>query len=834
MELTNFILRHPTYGDLPCRVPFSMYQTLYSFGKIPDPYDGENEPLLTPLSEEDWDFICDFTVSPKELAQEYQVLRFEGIDTIADIYVNGLEVGYACNMHRIFEFDVKEALKEGENQLLIHFHSPVAYINDLQHRHFAWGHSCTMDGFSQIRKANYSFGWDWGPKLPDCGIYRPVTLLCYNTDRLSNVFLRQQHKKTKSGTDVTISCQAETLHGAGNLTMTLKVTAPDGQVFETQLNSKGKGAVTVENARLWWPHGYGDQPLYKVQVLLESGEDVLDTYTSRLGLRTLTVSNGPDTWGREFCFTVNSVKIFAMGASYVPEDNLIPRMNTERSRRLLEDCVAANFNSVRIWGGGFYCSNEFYDICDELGILLWQDFMVACCNVRLSKDFKENIMAECRDQIRRIRDHACIGIISGNNEMEEAVIGWDECKDSARDKLDYLELYEHLMPDLCDVECPDIFYWPSSPSSGGGFDDPQDENRGDAHYWGAWHGSIPFESYRRHYFRFCSEFGFEAFPSVKTIRSFAREEDMNPFGAVMENHQKCLSGNNKIISYLSDKYLYPYDFTSLVYASQLLQLDAIRYGVEHFRRFRGRCMGAIYWQLNDSWPVCSWSSIDYFGRWKALHYGAKRFFAPVLLSAHEEGTKVVFNVSNETMRVFKGTLTYRILDSDFNVYEAGSAPVNVDALTSLDITQKEFAASIKGYARDRFLAYELQDEDGSILVSSSLLFEKPRRFHLQDPRVKAVVTEQEIHQSSAVCSKNQTCKADTVTYTINVQAEKYASHVEIDFEHYDLVLSDNYFDLTDAAEKTLTAVWRGPADQAPTAEELNSGMTIRTVYNIGR
>lgn len=820
MKIKNFHLSHPVYGTLSCSVPFSMYQTLYEHGKIVDPYDGENEPALLSLSEEDWDFTADFSLSAEQIHEPFHMLRFNGIDTVADIFLNGELIGSFCNMHRIYDFDVHSYIKEGANQLLLHFHSPIKYIQDLQHRHFTWGHSCTMDGFAQIRKANYMFGWDWGPTLPDVGVYRPIELFSYHTDRLDNVFLRQIHQTRDGKLSVTITCEASTLHTAPGTSFLMKVTSPDGQILETVLN-KGKGSICIDDPDLWWPHGYGDQPLYTVEIVLSFEGTVLDTYVSRLGLRTMTVSNGPDQWGKEFAFTVNGIRIFAMGASYVPEDNLLPRISPEKTRALLESCIKANFNCVRIWGGGFYCNDDFYDACDELGLVLWQDFMVACCNIRLSAAFKENVMAEYRDQIRRLRDHACIGLLCGNNEMEMAVIGWDECKDSALDKMDYLELYEHLIPDLCDTECPDIFYWPSSPSSGGGFVDPQDQNRGDAHYWGAWHGSIPFESYRQYYFRFCSEFGFEAFPGMKTIRSFAKEEDWNPFGPVMEAHQKCKAGNNKILSYLSDKYLYPYDFPTLVYASQLLQLDAIRYGVEHFRRFRGRCMGAIYWQLNDSWPVCSWSSVDYFGRWKALHYGARRFFSPLLLSVHENGTEVVFNLSNETREDFHGSIRFRIIDSSFHTFMETSIPAAASALSSRDICTEDFAPLINGFERSRLLAYELLDENGNILTASSLLFEKPRRFSLEDPSLSITIT-------------TDTSAETETTYLLTICAEKYASHVEIDFDHHDLILSDNYFDLTSSSPLSLTATWKGNPEDAPSTEDLMKDMTLRSVYNIGR
>lgn len=820
MIISAFTMHHKEFGDLSCSVPFSMYDTLVKHGKIEDPYYGENDAVMTALSEEDYEFSSVFAVSREDFGCKYQTLRFEGIDTVCDIYLNDALIGHTVSMHRIFEFNVKDYLKEGENKLLLHFYSPSKYIRERQLRHFTWGHSCTMDGFAQIRKANYMFGWDWGPTLPDMGVYRPITLLSYDLDRIENVMLRQVHQKTPAGTNVTITAEASTYHHAPGTKMLLRITAPDGTVFESELKN-GKGSVTIRDAALWWPNGYGEQPLYDARVILLMGTSVLDAYVSRLGLRTLTVSTAPDKWGKEFCFVVNGIKIFSMGASYVPSDNILPRITPEKTRQLLESCIKANYNSVRIWGGGLYLNDDFYDTCDELGLILWHDFMVACCNIRLSEEFKENILAEDRDQIRRLRDHACMGLVCGNNEMEMAVIGWDECRDSALDKLDYLNYYEHLLPDLCDKECPDIFYWPSSPSSGGGFVDPQDQNRGDAHYWGAWHGSIPFESYRDYYFRFCSEFGFEAFPGMKTIMTFAREEDLNPFGAVMEAHQKCKAGNNKILSYLSDKYLYPYDFSQMVYASQLLQLDAIRYGVEHFRRFRGRCMGATYWQFNDSWPVCSWSAVDYYGRWKALMYGSRRFFAPILFSVHENGTSVTFNLSNETLKDFSGKAVIKIMDTSFDKKYEIVQDVFCAALSSQDVLTRDFEMIVKGQERDLVLAYELISNEGEIITSSSLLFTKPRLFHMPDPKIKVTVLD-----------------CDGKTCAIKVEAEKYASHVEIDLKDHDLILSDNYFDITSSDPIFLTCEAAGPGalkgEMLPDAETLQQEIIVRSVYDIGK
>jgi len=360
--------------------------------------------------------------------------------------------------------------------------------------------------------------------------------------------------------------------------------------------------------------------------------EVFDRCHKQLGLRTLTVSTEPDADGKgsEFCFVLNGVKIFSMGANLVPMDNLLSRITDQRWETIVRQAVDANFNTLRVWGGGYYPDSRFYELCDQYGLLVWQDFMVACANIYLTSEMAEEFTQEAICNLKRLHHHASLALLCGNNEMESGVINWGS-RDNQLVRDDYTRLYGHLLPELCETYAPDTYYWPSSPSSGGGFDDPDNPAKGDTHYWEVWHGGVPFTTYRQKRFRFCSEYGFESFPSMKTIRTFAREEDMNCFSRVMENHQKCRGGNGKILRYLADNYLYPATFENLVYASQLLQADAIKYGVEHFRRQRGYCMGSTYWQFNDCWPVASWSSVDCFGRYKALHYAARKFYAPVAM-----------------------------------------------------------------------------------------------------------------------------------------------------------------------------------------------------------
>ena len=522
-------------------------------------------------------------------------------------------------------------------------------------------------------------------------------------------------------------------------------------------------------------------------VLSDEDGNVLDTWTRRIGLRTMTVNTDRDEWGECFAHEVNGVKIFAMGADYIPEDNILSRITPERTRKLLEDAAAAHYNSIRVWGGGYYPDDFFYDICDELGLVVWQDCMFACASYELDADFDANIRAEIRDNVRRIRHHACLGLWCGNNEMETQTLDgvW---RPSVKQKADYLKIFEYIIPEVIGREDPETFYWPSSPSSCGNFDNPWDENRGDAHYWDVWHGNKPFTDYRKYHFRYLSEFGFQAFPTMKTIESFTLPEDRNPFSRVMEMHQRNVAANGKIINYLSATYLYPESFERFVYLSQLLQAEAIRFGVEHFRRNRGRCMGAVVWQLNDIWPVASWSSIDYFGRWKALHYHEVKMFSPVMISCEEHGEidqkpfcvteprqiKKSFrlNVANETMSDVCGTVRWKLCTADGKTIRKGSGKVRVPALSSVWLQEKDCSDTDQ---LSTYLTYSfLPDTAGCPGVpEGTALFCAPKHFRFKKPKLSILREGNELVITTDVFTKN----------------------VFIDAEDGDIRLEDNFFDM---------------------------------------
>lgn len=792
------------FTAVPAEVPGSVYHDLLAAGRIPDPFYRDNETEALKLMEYDFHYSRAFQADGELLDCGAVLLRCEGLDTLAAVYINGAEAGRADNMHRTWEFDVKDLLREGENNIAVHFASPTKFIRESYAADPADGTADAMEGFPSLRKAHCMFGWDWGPRLPDAGIWRDISLLGVDTARIRDVLVKQFHEDGRAALEIDTHIIRLTDAPAE---VRVSVTAPDGTV----LTGAGETCrIEVPDPRLWWPAGYGGQPLYRVEAELVSGGTRLDVWSRRIGLRTMTVSRVKSEYGESFSHCVNGVDVFAMGMDYIPEDNLLPRVTPERTRRLLEDARAANVNTIRVWGGGYYPDDYFYDICDELGLLVWQDFMFACAVYNLTDAFEETITAEFLDNIRRLRSHPSLALWCGNNEMEQFA-GSGMWIRAMRQKSDYIKMFQYIIPKVLKAEDPQAFYWPSSPSSGGDFDEPGDPSRGDVHDWDVWHGLKPFTDYRNYLFSYVSEFGFQSFPCMETIASFTLPEDRNVFSYIMEKHQRNATANGRIVTYLSQNYLYPATLDKLVYASQLLQAQAMQYGVEHWRRNRGRCMGAVIWQLNDCWPVASWAGIDYFGRWKALQYYARRFFAPVLVSCHEEGlvnqedisvnTEHIdprktarLNVSNETMEAFAGRIDWSLRRPDASVIEEGSFDAAVPALDALWLPEQDFT---KYGPYDCYYAYRLTDRAGHTVGEGSVLFCAPKHFRFQDPGLTV-----RLEGDEAV-----------------VTASAYARSVEIQCGP-DVLLEDNYFDMNGGERRV--KILRGEAKDA----------AVRSVYDI--
>lgn len=762
-------------------IPAMVTDILYKNREIEDPYDGENEWKTYEVLKKNYNFSNHFEVTEEMLEADELLLRFEGIDTIADIYINGTHLAFVNDMHRTYSYDIRSLVEVGRNEILICFQSAILYAEEQHRKEPYYKTPDTVDGFSLVRKAHCQYGWDWGPKLPDMGLFRDVTILAYEKAKFTDVYVRQFHENNQVRVQFDVEIQKFVQDADTELEILIK--APD----ETEIcgtyqaiKEKDSYVLEIENPQLWWCHGFGEQPLYEVKLQISAAGEVLEQKKMRIGLRTLTVRREKDQWGESFEFFLNGTSVFAMGANYIPEDSLYPRTSYERSKHLIEQCVKANYNSIRVWGGGYFYEDYFYDLCDEYGLIVWQDLLFACGVYRLHEEFVENVVQETIDNVKRLRHHASIALWCGNNELEWGWSGWDMgFGDKVQDKADYIKLFEWILPRTVKKIDPDRFYWLASPSSGGSFDDPNDQNRGDVHYWDVWHRLKHFTEYRKYYFRFCSEFGFQSFPCEKTVNTFAREEDKNIFSPVMENHQKNGGANGLILYYLSANFKYPAKFATLLYVSQILQAEAIRYGVEHWRSNRGRCMGALYWQVNDCWPVASWSSLDYYNRWKPLHYYARKFYAPVLLSALEEKGQVKFVVSNETRKQVEAKVVWRLRDCQGAILEEKEITSQVDALSAKNCGEADYheVEADRFQSRRHYLEYVLF-VDGEKTSEGTLLFTRPKHFEFQDPEVSYQTTEEEDR------------------FVLTFETKNYAKYVWIDSPDFDFVASDNCFDFS--------------------------------------
>lgn len=817
------------------RVPGDVHGDLLRSKAIPDPYDRENESDLLWIGETDWLYSRTFRVPEKLLEREQVLLRCEGLDTLAGIRINAALIAETDNMFRTWEFDIKAHLQPGENTIEIHFAAPVPAAEDRLKRTKrdlpAWGRDHKIPGVQMLRKKQCDFGWDWGPRLPTSGIWRPIAIIAYDTARIDEVQLTQDHSPRKA-IDLAVRIAAEKT-GRRKLAAHATVAFKGKVVAEETLDFPGREAalaLRIADPALWWPNGLGAQPLYEVKVDLTDAEGaILDTWTRRIGLRTLTLDRQTDKWGESFRFVVNGVPFFAKGANWIPADGILSRMAKGDYERLIADSAAANMNMLRVWGGGIYEDDIFYEYCDQYGICIWQDFMFACATYpAFDKAFMANVKAEAIDNVRRLRHHPCLALWCGNNELEQGLVGptWSAHQMSWTD---YEKLFDKLLPGVVADEDAATDYWPCSPHTPGpdrrtanttqpgdpwrtGAFNPQ---KGDAHLWGVWHGREPFEWYRRCEHRFNSEFGFQSFPHPRTIRSFTRAGDRNLASPVMEHHQRCSIGNTLIMQYLLEWFRLPGEFEDQIRVSQILQGMAMKYAVEHWRRSMPRGMGTLYWQLNDCWPVASWAGLDSYGRWKALHYMARHFYAPVLVSGLEDTEKgtVEIHGTNDLTQKQEGTLAWILTDAAGKIIVRDRSEVALRRLADTKLLTLELDEALAEYGpRDLLLWLDLNVKGGP-RSENLVTFARPKGLELQTPKLRPAVKTRKDGR-----------------FEVTLKAERPALWAWLDLDGVDARFSDNFLHVRPGRQVRITA---SPVRSLPAAE-FRRRLTVRSLVDTYR
>ncbi len=764
-------------------VPGCVHTDLLHNQMIPDPFWGSNELDLQWIEETDWVYTRSFQVDAALLAHEHVELVADGLDTLATIVLNGHEIARTDNMFVGYRFDVRALLLEGENTLRITFANPMAYIRERLPSHSFPEWNDPVGGSSNIRKEQCSFGWDWGPRFATSGIYKNIALEGWNTNRIVHVAIAQEHANSTVDVVVTphLAVPDATSHFRCRLTF-------DGAVI-AQAEGSGTIALTVEQPQLWWPNGFGAQPLYTLDVELLAANQTHDTWQRRIGLRTIVLDRHADEWGESFQFVVNRRPIFAKGANWIPNHCFVASQSRADYEPILQSACDAHMNMLRIWGGGIYEMDDFYDLCDELGLLVWQDFMFACSLYPGDEHFLDLVEQEAAYQIPRLAHRACLALWCGNNEIEQMP---NEIVATPERKQAYERLFYDLLPAAVERHDGITPYWPSSPHNPEGYEQGfNSERAGDAHFWDVWHARYPVKRYEEMKFRFCSEFGMQSYSSPTVAKTFCDPEQMNVFGPAMENHQKNAAGNQIIFDYVSRLYRYPKDYAALAYLSQLNQAYCMRVGIEHFRRSMPRTMGALYWQLNDCWPVFSWSSLEFGGRWKALHYEARRFFAPALVSAHVLGDERagkgnylqntihdidVYTVYDD-IEGCEGILRWSLYSMHDEIVDHGSTEVVLRYGESTRQLQLDFANALAAHGRQHLYLRVWLEIGGTVASEQTVFFTAPRFLELR----RAPVT----------TSVEETSDGYAIEFTSSV----FQHRVAFDITDAPYHAVDNYFDL---------------------------------------
>lgn len=773
---------------MPAHVPGCVHTDLMAAGIIEDPFYRSNEDSVQWISKKDWVYRTTFTLSAEELRIPGIDLVFEGLDTHASVTINGIEILKASNMFRTWEVPVKNILKAGQNTIEIYFRSPEDYNLE---KAAELSYVLPEDERVHSRKAPYHFGWDWGPRLITSGIWRPVYLQFWNETRIENLFIYAQSVSTQKAVyNAQIEIKAI---NAGKARIDL--SSPDKKFNTRKKNidlKEGLNTFTldfeIDHPELWWPNGMGNPSLYNINIELTTNKGT-QNQTARFGVRTIELVQTPDEHGSSFEFHVNGIPVFAKGANYIPLESFLTRLTENDYKKAIDDAVKANYNMLRVWGGGIYEDQLFYNLCDENGIMVWQDFMFACAMYPGDEPFLENVRHEVTENVRRLRNHTSIALWCGNNEIHNGWFDWGWQKALGYSPLDSIEVWSHyqkifhqIIPNVLAQHDTTRQYWPSSPSYGWGH--KESTTMGDNHYWGVWWGKEPFEMYRKKVSRFMSEFGFQSFPSWETIHKFTKPEDRNLWSSVMRTHQKHPTGNQTINEYLKRWYPEPKDFESYVYVSQILQAEGMMIGIAAHRQAMPYSMGTLYWQFNDCWPVASWSSRDYYGNWKAMHYYMRKAYANLFLSPVEESAEFKLYLVSDLPETSKGELILTLFNFDGTVIKTSKHSVEIKPNSQL-VYQKSIDQILDGHSPGHCVLKAELTQNGNIVADNHHFFEQPRKLNLKPVNmIRSVI------------------KSDK-GYKVTLSVDYLARHVYLNIENTHGWWSDNFFDLIPGNSKTV-------------------------------
>ncbi len=814
---------------LPATVPGCVHTDLLNNGKIEDPFYRLNEHDLQWIDKLDWEYKTTFNVNPEFIEKDIIELNFKGLDTYAEVFLNDSLVLSTNNMFREWKVKCKELIKTDENNLRILFKSAIK-IGVEKHDALDYIIPTSNNDLSELgglgdkrvsifsRKPGYHFGWDWGPRFVTSGIWKPLILKAWNDADIRDLNIKQK-ELNKDKANLLANIEVESVESS-QLIVELSI---DGKKVKTENISINEGLnnlsipFEIKSPKLWWPNGLGDQNLYTVEIKLLKDNAILSQKSSRIGLRTIEVVQEPDSIGKSFYFKVNGHPVFMKGANYIPQDIFVDRVTPDHYEKLIQSAIDANMNMIRVWGGGIYEKDIFYELCDEKGLLVWQDFMFACSMYPVDNEFLENVRQEAIDNVKRLRNHPCIALWCGNNECLSGWKrwGWKDwvIKKQGHEVADiiwhgYDTLFHKIIPSVINELDNDRLYWCSSPASG--FNESDNWNSGDTHYWGVWWGKEPFNTYTERIGRFMSEYGFQSFPEFSTVRKYSIEEDWDIYSPVMKSHQRSTIGNETIAEYMDRDYRKPKNFEMFLYVNHVLQAEGIKTAIEAQRRSMPYCMGSLYWQIDDCWPVASWSSIDYYGKWKALHYFAKKAFENVLVSPVIENEKIKIFVVSDKLEDLQAKLKLTVIDFEGNVINTLEKEINIKQNSSNIYLEEEITKIMKNVKQENSLILVAVFNNANQLLSDNILyFKSPKDLELPKPSI--------------------TLKIDSLKngFTIKLITDELAKNVYLTIPNIEGFFTDNYFDLLPGYEKVIEF----RCDKELTTDELKESLNIVTLVD---